>query len=353
MTTTKERPTAGAGAPSDMLKNSVNNLATVLGQRALTKVSDRVTGTADRLTEYAQGGGGGLVSALTGSSKSDDESGAKPGLRGRLADVAGTVKDKVSDTIAEQTRNQVKEKVVGLAEGVKEAVGLGGGGSGKRTKLKVTNIVEEIDVGVPVGVAYDQWTRFTDFPSFMKKVERVEQISDEKLSWTAQVFWSHRTWESTIIEQVPDERIVWRSKGDKGFVDGAVTFHEVTPDLTRVLLVLEYHPRGLFEKTGNLWRAQGRRARLELKHFRRHVMTQTLLHADELQGWRGEIHDGQVVADEDQYDEEPSTEDEQAPQDQETEDQEAEDQETEDEQPEDEQPEDQQAPRGERERQTT
>ncbi|MFW2243710.1 SRPBCC family protein, partial [Rhodococcus opacus] len=109
------------------------------------------------------------------------------------------------------------------------------------------------------------------------------------------IFLSHRTWEATILEQVPDERIVWRSKGAKGFIDGAVTFHEVTPDLTRIVLILEYHPKGLFEKTGNLWRAQGRRARLELKHFARHVMTQAVLHPDEVEGWRGEIRDGQVV----------------------------------------------------------
>ncbi|MFD7012122.1 cyclase, partial [Rhodococcus jostii] len=83
--------------------------------------------------------------------------------------------------------------------------------------------------------------------------------------------------------------------GAKGFIDGAVTFHEVTPDLTRIVLILEYHPKGLFEKTGNLWRAQGRRARLELKHFARHVMTQSILHPDDVEGWRGEIRDGQVV----------------------------------------------------------
>ncbi|MDF3313956.1 hypothetical protein P3H15_55105, partial [Rhodococcus sp. T2V] len=45
------------------------------------------------------------------------------------------------------------------------------------------------------------------FPSFMKKVERVEQEADEKLEWKAQIFLSHRTWEASILEQVPDERI--------------------------------------------------------------------------------------------------------------------------------------------------
>ena len=123
----------------------------------------------------------------------------------------------------------------------------------------------------------------------------MEQVSDEKVRWKAQVFWSHRSWESTIVEQVPAERIVWRSTGDKGYLDGAVTFHELAPDLTRIMVVLEYRPRGLFEKTGNIWRAQGRRIRLELKNFQRHVMTQSILNQDEIEGWPGEIRDSKVV----------------------------------------------------------
>ncbi len=72
-----------------------------------------------------------------------------------------------------------------------------------------------------------------------------------------------------------------------------VTFHELAPRLTRVVVVVEYYPAGFFEKTGNLWRAQGRRLRLDLKHFARHV---TLRGEDEeLEGWRGEIRDGEVV----------------------------------------------------------
>jgi hypothetical protein len=126
----------------------------------------------------------------------------------------------------------------------------------------------------------------------MKKVENVEQQEDQTVEWKAQIFWSHRSWTAEIIDQVPNERIVWRSKGEKGHVDGAVTFHELTPDLTRMLINLEYYPQGLFERTGNLWRAQGRRVRLELKFFRRYITSEVLLHQDEVEGWPGEIHDG-------------------------------------------------------------
>jgi len=145
----------------------------------------------------------------------------------------------------------------------------------------------------------------------MKKVENVEAPDETELEWKAQIFWSHRTWKATILEQIPNERIVWRSKGEKGHVDGAVTFHELDKNLTRILVVLEYYPQGLFEKTGNLWRAQGRRARAELRHFRRHVMTRTILEPDEVEGWRGVIEDGEVVKSHDEVvEEEERAEDE-------------------------------------------
>ncbi|KUI31344.1 cyclase [Mycobacterium sp. IS-1742] len=265
--------TKGAGP----LQESLQTLAGTFAQRAVTSASNRMSGTTQRLTDYAQSGGqGGLLAAATGADKL--LSGDSP-VKAAVAGGVSGAKEKVKETL---------QNVTGAITGKSK-----GGGKG----LKVTNIVEQIDVGVPVELAYRQWTQFAEFPKFMKKVEQVEQVSDEKLTWKAQVFLSHRSWESTITEQVPNERIVWRSKGDKGYVDGAITFHELTPNLTRVIVVLEYHPQGLFERTGNLWRAQGRRVRLELKHFQRHVMTHAVLNAEDIEGWTGEIRDGEVVSD--------------------------------------------------------
>jgi Polyketide cyclase / dehydrase and lipid transport len=266
----REASNSGSG-PMDRLKAEARSLVGALGDRAMASVRDRVEGATGRLTEYVEGGGGpGVMAALTGARNLAE--GKSPGRSMFGAGFAG-----------------LKEKVTGLFR-------RGGKGGGSR-KLKLTNIVESIDVGVPRTVAYNQWTQYSDFPKFTKKVENVDRNKNEenKSNWKAQIFWSHRTWEATVIEQVPDDRIIWRSKGQKGHVDGAVTFHELTPNLTRILLVLEYHPQGMFERTGNLWRAQGRRARLELKHFRRHMMTEGILHADDLEGWRGTIHDGEVT----------------------------------------------------------
>lgn len=259
--------------PTDRLAEQAQDLLSALAERALGQVTDKLSDATDRLTDYAENGGSSLTGALTGASSLAS---GKSGLRSML------------DAGVAQAKEKVKDVMPGNGGG-------GGGGSDKGKKIKVTNIVESIEVGVPVSVAYNQWTAFEDYPTFMKKVENVKQESETELQWKAQVFLSHRSWKSTVIEQVPDERIVWESTGDKGRVNGTVTFHELTPDLTKILLVLAYYPQGFFERTGNLWRAQGRRARLELKHFQRHVMTETILDQDEIRGWRGEVADGEVV----------------------------------------------------------
>ncbi|HEU4572779.1 MAG TPA: SRPBCC family protein, partial [Candidatus Limnocylindrales bacterium] len=81
-----------------------------------------------------------------------------------------------------------------------------------------------IDVNVPVRTAYDQWTQFEDFPRFMEGVERVVQLDDTTLEWTADINGQKRTWRAKITEQEPDQRIAWTSiEGAKNA--GVVTFH--------------------------------------------------------------------------------------------------------------------------------
>jgi uncharacterized membrane protein len=268
----------GGGAESlasqlglNKLGEQLQGLVSAMADRGVSVVTDRLDGVTNKMS-------GSTGKAVKNMAKGDSapkavlkagvETVKDSGLKG-----ASTIKDKVS-----------------------EAVGGNDGDKGKDKKLKFINIVEELDLPVPRAVAYQAWTQFEEFPSFMKKVENVEQQEDQTIEWKAQIFWSHRSWTAEIIDQVPNQRIVWRSKGEKGHVDGAVTFHELTPDLTRMLVNLEYYPQGLFERTGNLWRAQGRRARLELKFFRRYITSEVLLRQDDVEGWPGEIHDGEVTA---------------------------------------------------------
>jgi hypothetical protein len=272
--------------PTDRLKQAAQTLLKVATDKAVSAALDQVEGLTNKLTDVAENPSVGLQSALgAGSSMLQGGSGVGGALKGGLS----AVKDKAMGALGMGGDD---------SDGDEDGSGGSGGGGGSDTgrgKFKFMNIYEVQDVGVPLRVAYDQWTQMADFPSFMKKVETVNQESDEKVTWTAKVFWSRRSWQTTIREQVPDSHILWVSSGAKGSADGIVTFSELAPNLTRIVLIMEYYPKGLFEKTGNIWRAVGRRARLEFKHFCRHVMMDTLINREELEGWRGEIRDSEVV----------------------------------------------------------
>ncbi|MET9494835.1 SRPBCC family protein [Streptomyces sp. NPDC006552] len=249
------------------LKDELSKFAGAQVQSLADKAGDKLTGLTDKLTDAAENGGS---LASIGSRVLQGESPVKALISGKAKGAKDTVVDKA-----------------------KEAFGGGGGGKGKRKSgdTKVMNIIEVLDVGVPLRTAYDAWTQYDQFSGFAKGVRDVSKSDETQSDWKVKVGPSSRSFKATVQEQIPDDRIVWTSEGAKGTTHGAVSFHELAPTLTRIVLVVEYYPAGFFEKTGNLWRAQGRRMRLDFKHFQRYVT----LTEDEPEGWRGEIRDGEVV----------------------------------------------------------
>ncbi|WP_405803117.1 SRPBCC family protein [Streptomyces sp. NBC_01187] len=254
---------------ADRLKSVARDLAMAEAEKLLMGVGRKLGQTTGKLTDVAEGRSPGFAKLALESGRKVVE--GKGPVRGAL----------------EAGASQLKDKAV---EGVKSAF-QGGGKRKKGGGQKPVVILEHVDVGVPLRDAYDQWTQLQDFSSFTKGVKDVTVADDTSSDWKLKIFWSNRSWRASTTEQVPDQRISWTSEGAKGSTKGVVTFHELAPTLTRVVLVIEYYPKGLFEKTGNIWRAQGRRARLDLKHFARHISMKG--EADE--GWRGEIRDGEVV----------------------------------------------------------
>ncbi|MCA1220579.1 SRPBCC family protein [Streptomyces sp. 8L] len=224
---------------------------------------------------------------------------------------AGVAKDAAKGLAGGKAKDAAKSLTGGKAKDAKgkasEAEGDSSGGGIKPGDTKVTSIIEVLDIGVPLRRVYDYWTQYEEFGDVVKGVQSVTKDDDITSKWKVKIAFSNRGFESTVQEQVPDNRIVWTSEGSKGSTNGAVSFHELAPALTRVVVVVEYYPSGFFEKTGNLWRAQGRRLRLDLKHFQRYVT----LTQEEPEGWRGEIRDGEVVrTDEEVRDEEESAQSE-------------------------------------------
>lgn len=151
---------------------------------------------------------------------------------------------------------------------------------------------EQITVDVPVRVAYDRWTRFEDFPSFMDGIQSVEQLDDKTLRWTASVAGVDRTWTAEIVDQTPDTRVAWKSV-DGAENAGAVLFESTGPDQTQVILRIDAEPEGMLESVGDALGFLQRRVKGDLGRFKE-LVERTGAGVD---GWRGEIHGDEVQPD--------------------------------------------------------
>ena len=155
------------------------------------------------------------------------------------------------------------------------AVGFVAGGAFLANELRsrrgggyaLATVEESVDIDVPVSTAYNQWTQFEEFPRFMSSVEEVRQIDDTHLHRRAVVGGRTKEWDSEITEQIPDQRIAWRST-DGPSNSGVVTFHRLGENRTRVMLQMDYQPETATEKAGVTLGAVKFAAKGNLKRFK-------------------------------------------------------------------------------------
>jgi len=150
-----------------------------------------------------------------------------------------------------------------------------------------TSVAAEIEVGVPVTTAYNQWTQFEEFPKFMEGVDEVKRLDDTLLHWAATVSGRRAEWDAKIIEQEPDQRITWESVDGKR-TRGTVTFEQAGPTTSRVRLHMSYTPDGTAEKVGSAIGLDSRRINGDLARFRDLIEGRKTATG----AWRGEIKDG-------------------------------------------------------------
>jgi uncharacterized membrane protein len=148
----------------------------------------------------------------------------------------------------------------------------------------MSTIEESIDLNVPVRTAYNQWTQFEEFPSFMEGVEEVRQLDDTHLHWVAEIAGQRREWRAEITEQTPDQRIAWNSTDGTPHA-GVVTFHRLDDGRSRVMLQLDSEPQGVVEKAGDALGVLKRRVTGDMERFKELVESR----GAETGGWRGEV----------------------------------------------------------------
>ena len=151
------------------------------------------------------------------------------------------------------------------------------------------NIEKSIEVDVPVSTVYNQWTQFEQFPQFMEGVKEVRQLDDKRLHWRAEIAGRDKEWEAEIFEQIPDQRVAWRSlRGAKN--SGMVNFTPLGPNKTSVNLKLNYDPEGPVENMGDALGITSARVAGDLKRFKEFIEKR----GAPTGAWRGEIHGRQV-----------------------------------------------------------
>jgi uncharacterized membrane protein len=195
--------------------------------------------------------GGGLVAGLVGTYV--------------MRKMANGAKDRVKSIAqsAEDGPSALKETAKGL-------VSSGDGGQDKAARVKLREIIQEyIDVSVPRDFAYNEWKDFESLNDVFKGIQWVRD-EDGELRWKAKIGPSTREWGAEVKDDVEERKIGWESTGGEENL-GIVAFHALDQNLTRVMLQMEYHPKGVVASFGNLMRMQRRRVRRDLRLFKHHV----------------------------------------------------------------------------------
>ncbi len=148
----------------------------------------------------------------------------------------------------------------------------------------MASVEKSIDVDVPISVAYNQWTQFEEFPRFMGGVESIVQQDDTHTHWVVKVGGVEREFDAVITEQIPDERIAWKSTEGESHA-GVVTFHRLDDAKTRVALQMDWKPEGVVEAAGALIGVDDAQVKKDLDRFKELIESQGF----ETGAWRGEV----------------------------------------------------------------
>ncbi|SDJ57629.1 SRPBCC family protein [Streptomyces indicus] len=147
-----------------------------------------------------------------------------------------------------------------------------------------------VDVGVPVGTAYNQWTQFETFPRFMDGVQRVDKPQVTLSHWVARIAGVTREFDAKVEEQRPDELISWRSLDEPEHA-GTVSFEPLDDHRCRVTYRLEFSPQGALERAGDLLGLVRRQVHGSLRGFKEYIEGQ----GKETGAWRGTVSGGHVI----------------------------------------------------------
>lgn len=114
--------------------------------------------------------------------------------------------------------------------------------------IKVIMTIEK-----PVAFVYQFWRKLENLPLFMKHLENVTVIDEEISEWSAKVpgGLGHLTWKATIIKDIENREIAWRSFSDALIHNiGKIEFQDNHRFGTKIRIYISYQVP--FGKSGEM-----------------------------------------------------------------------------------------------------
>ncbi len=112
--------------------------------------------------------------------------------------------------------------------------------------LRKVKIEKTITINRRPEKVYRFWHNFENLPRFMEHVQSVKVYDDRRSHWAAMAGGVSFEWDAEMIEDIPNERISWRSLANAEVEnEGTVEFRRVPGDVTRLLFKASYALPGI------------------------------------------------------------------------------------------------------------
>ena len=101
------------------------------------------------------------------------------------------------------------------------------------------------EVEAPVAQVYAYWRDFSNFPSFMPDVQEVTVTGPTTSHWKVSgPLGKSVEWDAEIVEDLPNQRIAWRSIGGSQVDNAGAVRFDNRGDRTNIEVSLGYNPPG-------------------------------------------------------------------------------------------------------------
>jgi uncharacterized membrane protein len=137
----------------------------------------------------------------------------------------------------------------------------------------MTEARHTVTIEAPIAAVYQQWLDVESFPAFVPAVQEVTTSADVYSHWTLSIGGITREFDAEITEQLPEERVSWRTITGDILFTGVVTFVERAEDRTDVTLSVTWTPETAAERAAIVIGVDDHAVRAALKGFKQYVET--------------------------------------------------------------------------------